>query len=130
MKDKDRQHIGDRYVEIFLHQVRRYSSLSLAAAASCPAQVGDTVFGQKFARGGRGGGGSDGGSFKHEGGSGGDGVKMNSGDIFKKLSREVNYEKCAVNPVCLCVSVCLLGLCADMCPCLRRLSRRVCLHPT
>lgn len=52
-------------------------------------QVGDTVFGQKFARGGRGGGGGDGGSFKHEGGAGGDSVKMNSGDIFKKLSREV-----------------------------------------
>ena len=24
MKDKDRQHIGDRYVEIFLHQVWRF----------------------------------------------------------------------------------------------------------
>jgi uncharacterized membrane protein len=90
MKDKDRQHIGDRYVEIFLHQVRPHSSLATAAAASCSMQVGDTVFGQKFARGGRGGGGSDGGSFKHEGGAGGDSVKMNSGDIFKKLSREVS----------------------------------------
>jgi hypothetical protein len=50
--------------------------------------VGDTVYGQKFARGGRGGSG-DGSSFKHEPTAGGDGVKMNSGDIFKKLSREV-----------------------------------------
>jgi hypothetical protein len=89
MKDKDRQHIGDRYVEIFLHQVRPHSSPATAAAASCSMQVGDTVFGQKFARGGRGGGGGDGGSFKHEGGAAGDSVKMNSGDIFKKLSREV-----------------------------------------
>lgn len=47
------------------------------------------MYGQKFARGGRGGGGNDVGTFKHEGGAGADGAKMNSGDIFKKLSREV-----------------------------------------
>jgi hypothetical protein len=98
MKDKDRQHIGDRYVEIFLHQVGG-SALPCATAVTVtrssssssltpPPQVGDTVYGQKFARGGRGGGGSEGGSFKHEGGAA-EGVKMNSGDIFKKLSREV-----------------------------------------
>jgi hypothetical protein len=28
MKDKDRQHIGDRYVEIFLHQVRPYACIA------------------------------------------------------------------------------------------------------
>ncbi len=88
MKDKDRQHIGDRYVEIFLHQVVTIA-LIVDFSSSSLLQVGETVYGQKFARGGRGGGGSEGGNFKHEGGGGGDGVKMNSGDIFKKLSREV-----------------------------------------
>ncbi len=90
MKDKDRQHIGDRYVEIFLHQVASIA-LTVGISSSPSLQVGETVYGQKFARGGRGGGGSEGGNFKHDGGGGGggDGVKMNSGDIFKKLSREV-----------------------------------------
>lgn len=84
----------------------------LSAAASSLSQVGDTVYGQKFARGGRGGSSSDGGSFKHEAGTGGDAAKMNSGDIFKKLSREVRAQCSDFSSVCGALARCAVFVAA------------------